>query len=92
MGKKYTMAEIVSQKSLAEGIFDMTLKAPEVAAEAKAGQFLSVYVKDQSKILPRPISICGISREEGLFVWYIVLQEKEPDSCLLISQEKQVRS
>ena len=43
----------------------MTLKAEEIAKEAKAGQFISVYLNNKSKILPRPISICGIDKEAG---------------------------
>lgn len=65
MSKKQTAAGIIRQTSLADGIFDMTLKAEEIAKEAKAGQFLSVYLNNQSKLLPRPISICGIDKEEG---------------------------
>lgn len=65
MSKKQIAAEIIRQTSLADGIFDMTLKAEEIAKEAKAGQFLSVYLNNQSKLLPRPISICGIDKEEG---------------------------
>lgn len=65
MSKKQTAAEIIRQTSLADGIFDMTLKAEEIAKEAKSGQFLSVYLNNQSKLLPRPISICGIDKEEG---------------------------
>lgn len=65
MSKKQVIAQILSQTSLADGIYDMTLKAEDIAAEAKAGQFISVYVNDKSKILPRPISICGINKEEG---------------------------
>ena len=65
MSKKKLAAKIISQTSLAEGIFDMTLQAEEIAAQAKPGQFISVYVNDKSKILPRPISICGINKEEG---------------------------
>lgn len=65
MSKKQVMAEILKQTSLADGIYDMTLKAEEIAMQAKAGQFLSVYVNDKSKILPRPISICGIDKAAG---------------------------
>lgn len=65
MSKKRTAAEIIRQTSLADGVFDMTLKAEEIAKEAKAGQFLSVYLNNESKLLPRPISICGIDKEEG---------------------------
>ena len=36
-----------------------------MAREAVPGQFVSVYVNDGSKLLPRPVSICGIEREQG---------------------------
>ena len=65
MGKKQLTAKIISQTKLADGIYDMRLQAEEIAACAKPGQFISVYVNDKSKILPRPISICGIDAEEG---------------------------
>ena len=65
MSKKQVMAEIIRHTSLSDGIFDMTLKAEEIAAEAKAGQFISVYLNNKSKILPRPISICGIDKAAG---------------------------
>ena len=65
MGKKQLTERIISQTELADGIYDMRLQAEEIAACAKPGQFISVYVNDKSKILPRPISICGIDAEEG---------------------------
>ncbi len=57
-------AEVITQKSLATDIFDMTLRVGDMAAAAKPGQFIAVYSKDGSKMLPRPISICGIDKEE----------------------------
>ena len=65
MSKKQVMAEIIRHTSLSDGIFDMTLKAEEIAKEAKAGQFISVYLNNKRKILPRPITICGIDKEAG---------------------------
>ena len=38
MSKKQVMAEIIRHTSLSDGIFDMTLKAEEIAKEAKAGK------------------------------------------------------
>lgn len=65
MGKQNIEAEIISQKKLSEDIFDMTLNVGDMAGEAEAGQFVSVYVNDQSRLLPRPISICGIDSKQG---------------------------
>ena len=59
------MAVVVEQKQIAEGIFDLTIKTESIAAAAKAGQFVSLYCNDGTKLLPRPISLCGIDREAG---------------------------
>ncbi len=56
---------VVSQKKLADGIYSLWVKTEQIAKEAKAGQFVSLYCKDAQRLLPRPISICEINREEG---------------------------
>ena len=56
---------VVSQKQIGTGIYDLTIQTQEIAAAAKAGQFVSVYSNDASKLLPRPISLCGIDRKAG---------------------------
>lgn len=64
-GKKKLTAAVVSQEALTEDIFSMWIQAEEVAQAAKPGQFISVYTKDPSRLLPRPISICEIDRKHG---------------------------
>lgn len=56
---------VVSQKQIGTGIYDLTIQTKEIAAAAKAGQFVSGYSNDASKLLPRPISLCGIDRKAG---------------------------
>lgn len=56
---------VVSQKQIGTGIYDLTIQTKEIAAAANAGQFVSVYSNDASKLLPRPISLCGIDRKAG---------------------------
>ena len=63
--KKKVIATVVEQKQLASGIFDMWLKT-ELAEGAKCGQFIGVYPEDKSNLLPRPISICEVNKEEGM--------------------------
>lgn len=58
-------AVVVSQEQIAEGIFSMWLRT-EASKSAKPGQFISMYTNDGSKLLPRPISICEIKKEEGM--------------------------
>lgn len=57
------MARVISQKQIGTGIYDLTLQTEEIALAAKAGQFVSLYCKDGSRLLPRPISLCGIDRQ-----------------------------
>ncbi len=61
--KKKTTGKVISQKCLAPGIYDLIIET-EIAAEAGAGQFVGVYTKDASALLPRPISICGVSDDK----------------------------
>lgn len=61
--RKKEKVTVLSQEKLAEGIFSMWIRT-EAAREAKPGQFVSVYTNDGSKLLPRPISICEISKEK----------------------------
>lgn len=65
MAKIKMTAVITRQDSLTEDIFDMRIKAPRIAMDAVAGQFVSLYSRDGAKLLPRPISLCGIDREAG---------------------------
>ena len=55
---------IISQEEIAPGIFSMWLKTDKIAENAKAGQFISLYCQDGSRMLPRPISICEIDKED----------------------------
>lgn len=59
-------AEIKKNGFFAPGICQMILLAPEIAKEAKAGQFVNLYTGKGEMILPRPISICEIKKEEGV--------------------------
>ena len=48
---------VKSQEKLASGVYSMWIEAPQIAEQAVAGQFISVYTKDPSRLLPRPISV-----------------------------------
>lgn len=60
------MARVKQQEKLASDIYSLVLQAPEVAEQAKAGQFVSVYSKEGSRLLPRPISLCEVEKEAGV--------------------------
>lgn len=63
MQKKKLTAVVTSQKEIAPGIFDMWI-ATELAKGAVPGQFICLYPKDKSTLLPRPISICEADKEK----------------------------
>lgn len=65
MAKVKETARVASQEKLADGIYSMWIETPAVASCAVPGQFISVYTKDADRLLPRPISLCGIDREKG---------------------------
>lgn len=62
--KKYDamLCEIISAKEIANGFYDFTVKAGELAKVAQAGQFAHIRVADMT--LRRPISICRIDKEK----------------------------
>lgn len=62
---KYTQGRylILSKRTLAKEIYDMTILCPDVAEIAKAGQF--VNIKADGFMLRRPISICDIDKAKG---------------------------
>ena len=65
------MARLLSKEQLADGIYSMWIEAETVAKEARPGQFVSVYCKDGSRVLPRPISICEITETSLRLVYRV---------------------
>lgn len=55
--------EVIQNKRIANGVYDMWLEAGDTASLARPGQFVSLYCKDGSRLLPRPISICEIDQK-----------------------------
>lgn len=55
--------KIASQEKIGTDIYSMWLQADHMAEISRPGQFLSLYTRDGSRLLPRPISICEIDRE-----------------------------
>jgi len=59
---------VLSQERIASDVYSMWIKT-SVAGGVKPGQFISVYTKTDSRLLPRPISICEM-REDALRIVY----------------------
>ncbi len=72
--KNKRSAEIVSVKQLSSDVFSMWIKDEEIVNKGKPGQFVSLYCNNETRLLPRPISICEINKEEGSarFVYRVV--------------------
>ena len=65
MAKEKKTVSVVSQEYLSQDVCSMWLQAGDMALEAGPGQFLSVYCRDGSRLLPRPVSICEIDKNLG---------------------------
>ena len=63
--KKKERARVLSQECIATDIYSMWIETPDIAAQAVPGQFITLYTKDADKLLPRPISLCEIDKENG---------------------------
>ncbi|MBO4799284.1 MAG: dihydroorotate dehydrogenase electron transfer subunit, partial [Lachnospiraceae bacterium] len=63
--KKYKDTCILSQNMIGKDIYSLWIKAGDIAEAAKPGQFVNVYTDDASLLLPRPISICEINKDQG---------------------------
>lgn len=49
---------------LAHDVYSMWIKEESMTDIAKPGQFINVYCKDGSRLLPRPLSICEINKTD----------------------------
>ena len=78
--KKKEICTVIRQKEIGDGIFSMWIQTENIGKEAKPGQFVSLYSKDGSKLLPRPISLFVRSTGKTAdFVWCIVSRERRPE-------------
>ena len=66
MGVK-VKCELLKKEMLIEGTYKFSVKAPEIANMARAGQFLEIKVSETGEpFLRRPISIYNIDKENGI--------------------------
>ncbi len=52
--------KITNTELVTDGVYSMWIQDEEIVQNAKPGQFVSLYCKEGSQLLPRPISICEI--------------------------------
>ncbi len=89
MSRKKEQAIVLEQQPIAMDIFSMWLEAEEIAKAAKPGQFLSLYCREGSRLLPRPISICEIDKNrKALRIVYRVAGEGTREFSFLHAGDK----
>lgn len=90
--KKKLNGIVVSNKQIANGIYEMVFEQPIVADKTTAGQFINLYCKSRAHILPRPISICEVDKENGTvkIVYAVVGYGTQEFSQLTKGEEVQV--
>lgn len=58
-------AVIVRQDEIATDVYSIWFQTERISGAALPGQFISIYCKDGTRLLPRPISICEADRAKG---------------------------
>lgn len=67
-------SEIVFNKRVAANTFFTGLRSPQIAAEARPGQFVMLRVgRGMDPLLRRPFSICGIREDDLVLILYRVV-------------------
>ena len=64
--------KIIKNEEISPGLFELTVDTPDIAGAATAGQFVNVYLPSAETILPRPISIAGVSGNALTIVYAVV--------------------
>lgn len=76
MEKRFVVeCRVLNNREIAPGVYQMSIGgegARQISRQAKAGQFINVYLKDKSRLLPRPISLCHLGENSMDIVYKIV--------------------
>ncbi len=71
MAKSMKVASVVRQEQIGTDIYSMIVDCPDIADAAIPGQFVSLFTGDNSRLLPRPISICDAGEGKLRFVYRV---------------------
>ena len=74
----------MQKKALAENIFSFTVHCPEAAELARCGQFVHILVPGFT--LRRPISICGIDREQGTIRFVFIIKGRGTEALARMNE------
>lgn len=61
--KKRVLAEVTINKEISPAVFDMWIEPTQELGEICPGQFIGIYLRNESTLLPRPISICEVNAD-----------------------------
>ena len=79
-------AKILKADCLADGVYEIWFETKDIAKAAKAGQFISVYSNDGSRMLPRPISICKVENNNLRIVFRVAGKGTEEFSKMKVGE------
>jgi dihydroorotate dehydrogenase electron transfer subunit len=60
------LIRIVDHQPIGKDVYEMWIEDKKMAMLAQVGQFVTLYCRNGSRLLPRPISICEINKQKGL--------------------------
>ena len=63
---------VIGNIQLTDDIFDLTIKTKDIAKAVIPGQFINLYSSDESRLLPRPISVCEATGDTVRLVYRVV--------------------
>lgn len=63
--KRKEKGRVIKQKKIGKDIYSMWIET-KLSENGKLGQFIAIYPKGESTLLPRPISICERDKERGM--------------------------
>ena len=72
MSKKVVLGKVLLNEMIEKDVYKMVIRQEEVAKSAAPGQFVNLYTKSESMLLPRPISICEIGTDTLTLVYGVV--------------------
>ncbi|WP_394282917.1 dihydroorotate dehydrogenase electron transfer subunit [Frisingicoccus sp.] len=89
MEKVCKMFQIISQKKITEDIFSLWIEVGDMVKDIRPGQFVSVYCGDDSRLLPRPISICEVAKAtKAIRLVYRVVGEGTKELSMMKAEEE----
>lgn len=88
--KRKENCRVIEQKRIGRDVYSLWLETKDIASNAAPGQFVMLYGKDGSRLLPRPISVCQTKGNELRLAYRVVGAGTEEFSRLEAGQSLEV--